>query len=183
MAKYRDAERDAARKIRNAKRNFEKKLAKEKHGNSRPFFSYIKGETKSKVTIGPLKDNQKNTVSGDEEMANVLNNYFASVFTDEGDIQLPEEEQMEWRTSLSDIQINTAKVAKKIRDLRSSSAPGPDQIVPALLQELTKEVAPILAIIFQKSLESGDVPADWRTANVTQYSKKGLSLSPAITAQ
>ncbi len=76
-AKYRDAERDAARRIRNAKRNFEKILAKEKHGNSRPFFSYIKGKTKSKVTIGPLKDKQKNTVSGDEEMANVLNDYFA----------------------------------------------------------------------------------------------------------
>jgi hypothetical protein len=31
MAKYREAEKQAAKKIRNAKRNFEKKLAREKN--------------------------------------------------------------------------------------------------------------------------------------------------------
>ncbi len=63
MSKYKEAVKDTARKIRNAKRNFEKKLSKEKPGSSRPFFSYVKGKTKSRVTIGPLKDKQKCSVS------------------------------------------------------------------------------------------------------------------------
>jgi hypothetical protein len=70
------------------------------------------------------------------------------------------------------------KVAKKIRDLCSTAAPGPDKIGPALLQELNEEVAPILAIIFQKSLVTGDVPADWRTANVMLIFKKGAKPEP-----
>jgi hypothetical protein len=37
MPKYREAEKEATKKIRNAKCNFGKKLAREKSGNSRPF--------------------------------------------------------------------------------------------------------------------------------------------------
>jgi hypothetical protein len=37
MATYREAEKDEIRKIWNDTRNFEKKLAGERHNNSRPF--------------------------------------------------------------------------------------------------------------------------------------------------
>jgi hypothetical protein len=90
---------------------------------------------------------------------------------------------MEKRSDLEDIEICTAKVGIKIKGLRSSAAPGPDKIGPALLKELNQEVAPILAIIFKKSIDTGTVPEDWRTANVTQSSKKVLNLIREITAQ
>jgi hypothetical protein len=64
MAKYREAERQATRKIRNAKRNFEERLANEKTGNSRPFYAYLKGKTKSRTNIGPLKDGDGETLLG-----------------------------------------------------------------------------------------------------------------------
>jgi hypothetical protein len=51
VAKYREAEKDATEKIRNSKRNFEKKLAKENHRNSRPFYTYVKGKTKSRAQL------------------------------------------------------------------------------------------------------------------------------------
>ncbi len=59
-------EKEAAMEIQILKRNFEKKLANEKHGNSRPFYSYRR--TKNRVTTGPLKNDQENMVSDDEEM-------------------------------------------------------------------------------------------------------------------
>ena len=39
---YKDADRQVKKMIRTAKRNFERRLATEKWGNSRPFFSYVK---------------------------------------------------------------------------------------------------------------------------------------------
>jgi hypothetical protein len=39
--------------------------------------------------------------------------------------------------------------------LNPSKAPGPDKIKPRVLKELATEIAPILTIIFQISLESG----------------------------
>ncbi len=92
MAKYREAEMMQQKRLGNAKRNFGKKLAKENHGNSRPFYAYMKEKTKSRSTVGPLKDGQNVIVAGDEEIANILNDYFASVFTEEGYGQIPEEE-------------------------------------------------------------------------------------------
>jgi hypothetical protein len=92
MAKYRKAEKDATKMIRNAKRNFEKKLERENHGNSRPFYAYVKGKTKSRSTVGRLKDSQNVIVAGDEAIANILNDYLTSVFTEEEDGQIPEEE-------------------------------------------------------------------------------------------
>jgi hypothetical protein len=36
-----------------------------------------------------------------------------------------------------------------------------------LFEELSVEIAPILTILFSKSVTTGIVPSDWRTANVS----------------
>ena len=56
---------------------------------------------------------------------------------------------------------------------KPSKASGPDQISPRVLKEVAEEIAPALAILFQASLNTGIVPADWRTALVTPVFKKG----------
>ena len=50
---------------------------------------------------------------------------------------------------------------------------GPDGIVPRLLFEFSEQLAPPLTFIFNKSIESGIVPEDWRQANVAPIFKKG----------
>ncbi len=133
MAKYMEAEKDATKKIRNAKRNFEKKQARENHGNSRPVYAYSKGKTKSRSTSGPLKDSQNVTVAGEVEMANLLINYFASVFAKEGDGEMPEEEGIKARAELGCSQITENKIIDKIKELRPNSALGPDKSGPGPL--------------------------------------------------
>ena len=49
----------------------------------------------------------------------------------------------------------------------------PDLINGRLLKECCNACAPILQLIFQRSLESGTIPNDWRNANVTPLFKKG----------
>jgi len=67
---------------------------------------------------------------------------------------------------------------KKIRGLRKEAAAGPDEIGPRLLQELERELAPALTAVFRASLETGEVPEDWRQANVTPIFKKGVKSDP-----
>ena len=45
------------------------------------------------------------------------------------------------------------------------------------------EIAPILTIIFQRSLDTGIVPKDWTHAIITPALKKGKSQSQVITGQ
>ena len=56
---------------------------------------------------------------------------------------------------------------------------GPDMIPVRLLKECAEELAPILAINFNKSLQTGTVPDDWKSANVYAVFKKGQRYDPA----
>ena len=58
-------------------------------------------------------------------------------------------------------------------------ASGPDMIPARLLKECAEDLAPILTIIFSKSLQTGIVPDDWKTANVSAVFKKGQRYDPA----
>jgi hypothetical protein len=121
-------ERDAERKIQNAKQNFERKLTKEEHRNSRPFFSDIKCKTKGLVMIGPLTDKQNKTVVGEEKMADILNDYLplSSQMRAMGNRQT----KSRWRGRHSWMISRSAqkKWFKSIRELRSTTAPGPDKV-------------------------------------------------------
>ncbi|KFP44817.1 RNA-directed DNA polymerase from mobile element jockey, partial [Chlamydotis macqueenii] len=50
---------------------------------------------------------------------------------------------------------------------------GPDGIHPRVLRKLGQELAKPLSIIYQQSWLTGEVPDDWRLANVTPIYRKG----------
>jgi hypothetical protein len=110
-------------------------------------------------------------------MTDILNNFFSSVFTKEDLTNLPTKNR-ETNTVLSDIEITTRGVMRKIDKLKKDSAPGPDDIHPRLLKELKHQVAGPLAKIYRKSLDSGIVPADWKKAKVVPIFKKGAKSDP-----
>ena len=64
-------------------------------------------------------------------------------------------------------------VEKLLRDLKPDKATGPDMIPARLLKQLSAEIAPALAHVFQSSLDCGRVPRDWTMAHVVPLFKKG----------
>ena len=62
-------------------------------------------------------------------------------------------------------------VDKLLQGLSPNKASCPDEISPNILKELHHEIAPILSLIFNLSLETRVAPLDWRTAEVPVYTK------------
>ena len=63
--------------------------------------------------------------------------------------------------------------------IEPNKAAGPDGIPPRLLKETAYQMAPLLTFIFQTSLDQGQLPQDWKSANITPIYKKGNKTEPA----
>ena len=81
--------------------------------------------------------------------------------------------------SMPNIVIREEGVSKLLKNLNPHKASDPDDISPWVLQTTAEEISPALSILFQLSLDSGDVPEDWLCANITPIFKKGDRTKPA----
>ena len=67
-------------------------------------------------------------------------------------------------------------VFKLLDKIDVSKASGPDCIPGRILQNLARKLALALHFIFEQSLNTGDLPAEWTLANVAPIFKKGSKL-------
>ena len=166
---------------KDAKRKFEVNLANKVKTSPKPFYSYVRSRSKTKDVVGPLKDPSGKVMTDNSETCKMLNDYFSSVFTEEDTTVLPVPEAVykdDPKNMLNNINITLNDVYEKLIHLKSDKAPGPDGIVPKLLIETASSVCIPLWIIFIKSLQCGDLPNDWKCANVTPIYKKGDKSCP-----
>ena len=74
---------------------------------------------------------------------------------------------------LQSLAINKNGVTKLLQNSKVSKAAGPDGLPNCVLQECASEISPALTAIFQKSVDSGELPRDWSNANIAPVFKKG----------
>ena len=87
---YKSKLRLSVRENANAKRIFEEKLANNIKEDSKSFYSYVRSKQRTKGGVGPLISQAGETVLDDKIAANMMNEYFASVFTVEDISNIPE---------------------------------------------------------------------------------------------
>ena len=97
---------------------------------------------------------------------------FCSVFTNEDTPNMPSLDPSPY-PDMPPITATTAGIAKLLRNLNPRKAAGPDGIPCRLLQCAAEEIAPALTLLYNRSLESGEVPSAWRHALVQPVFKKG----------
>ena len=159
--------------VRQAKKAYETSITKEVKSNPKVFYKYAKSKLKTRSGIADLEKENGEKTRSTAEKAEVLNNFFASVFTSEALNQIPDIETR-CNAVLNNVHITENEVKKKIKNLKVSKTPGPDGHHPRVLRELLDSTFPkALCILFQKSLSEGWLPQIWRDANVSPIFKKG----------
>ena len=172
--RYRNQVKCEARK---AKCQKEKEVAQFSKSNPKLFFQYVNSKIKPKENISNLLKEDGSLTEGDLEKSEILNNFFASVFTKENTTDMPlficENEVI-----TSEVSISMKDMEKALLSLKTCKSPGPDEIHPRILKELAHELSLPLKILFDKTVSSGHLPHKWKEAEVRPIYKKGSKTDP-----
>ncbi|GAB0206875.1 mitochondrial enolase superfamily member 1 [Grus japonensis] len=177
---YRDVVRVCRDATRKAKAHLELNLAMDVKDNKKGFFKYISSKRKTRENVGLLLNEVGALVTEDTEKMELLNAFFASVFTAKvgpQETQTLEVGEKVWRKEDFPL-VEEDRVREHLGKLNIHKSMGPDGMHPRVLRELADVIARPLSIIFERSWRTGEVPEDGRKANVTLVFKKGKEEDP-----
>ena len=147
--------------------------------NKKKLYQYIKHCKQDSIGVAPIRDPSTGKLETEpQKKAQLLNNQFFSVFSAMSPVSLARTcaRLLGFGNSIPpmpDFDISENGVLKLLGTLKPNKAAGPDGLRPHLLRDLRTTIAPILTRIFNLSYDTGHVPSDWKTANVTPAYKKG----------
>lgn len=152
-------------------------LDPESDKTSKSFWKYVKSRKQDSVGIGTLKADEQIAETA-RDKAKIPNNQFCSVFTKENLENQPVKGPSSFPT-MPNINVTLNGVIKCIQRLNPQKVSGPDKIPIIVLKETVNEISPVLKNIFQHSLDTADIPSDWKNANIVPIFKKGDRTKPA----
>ena len=115
-------------------------------------------------------------------MSGILNQAFSSVFTNEDITNIPNPPNMYDGNDddrLEILNITEEEISKYLKSIDANKSTGADMISPRLLKACQMELLLPLKLLFNKSIETRQVPSLWKTANVTPIFKKGCRSIPS----
>jgi len=152
-------------KIRKAKAQLELNLATAVKDEKKCFYKYINNERRAKEKLHSLSDVGGNVVTKDEEMAEVFNAIFASVFNSKTSCSLgtqsPELEDRDGEKNEAPI-IEGEMVSDLPHHTDTPKSMGPDGIHSMAPRELVEVLTKPLSIIYQQSRLTGEVTVGWK---------------------
>jgi len=130
--------------------------------------------------VGPLLNEVGVLVTEDVEKTELLNAAFAlhcSAKASPQESQALEVREEAWRKEDFPL-IEKDHIRYRLSKLDTHKSMGPDRRHPRVQRELTDVIAEPLSIISERSWRTGEVPEDWRKANVIPVFKKGKKEDP-----
>ncbi len=179
---YKKVCKDLKAKIKSSIFNYEMSLVAEAKKNPKLIFSYINSQKKIKDSIESLVDSSGKISTNRMEISNILNNQFYKVFsspnTNDTYPNLP------IKAPQCDIDpealFSSESVKRELEKLNINKTPGGDGVHPLILKVCSDSFSKQLSHIYKASYMAGEIPEQWKCANITPiYKKKGKKTDPS----
>ena len=140
------------------------------------FYKFVNNKLNNHCGIAPLSDASNNFIFSDIEKANLLNDYFQSVFTQD-DGSLPRfPKRTHSPDSICDVNITPTIVRKIIHKLKTNSTAGPDTLPPVFFLR----TEPLITFpLFCSLTDLHTLPIEWKLSIISPIFKKGSLSNPA----
>ncbi|KAI8496775.1 hypothetical protein Bbelb_254300 [Branchiostoma belcheri] len=144
-------------------------------GNTRRFFTYAKSALGKTSTGIPALQVDSVILETPEAKANALNDFFIKQTDLPGRSDpIPTFQPTTVPESVLDsLQLSEEEVRQQLRTLQVGKSAGHDKITPRLLRLVADPISVPLTRLYNKSLLLGQVPTEWKKANVTPIHKAG----------
>ena len=161
---YKKLQAEVQRSTRKAHRGYmEEVVSQDLKENSKRFWSYVKSKRQEASGVSALLNEDGFLQSDTTVKAEILNKQFQSVYMQQNTNSFPDKSPSPYQP-MQNVSVNPNGIQKLLKDLRPYKATGPDGMPTFILRTAAEELVPILSLIFQFSLDTGNVPSDWREA-------------------
>ena len=125
--------------MKKAKHKYETEISKNAKSNPKLFYSYLSKKKQNKIQVGPIRLENGNLCSSDTEMAEALNQQYASVFTKDDWKPIPDPPKVKC-PQMAEIIITPHEVSEVLKNMKNGSSPGPNGIGQRVKKEAHEEL-------------------------------------------
>ena len=163
-------------KLKSARDVSEIKAMAEIKKNPSYFYSFARRFSKVKSKIGPLKTKHGQFVSSPKSMAEILQTQFCSVFSNPESQSVKNPSFPSVASYIEDIYLTMEDIFTAIDALKSSSAPGEDEIPASLLKNCKLNIASPLFLMWNYSFQNSKIESRYLSSVVAPIFKGGSNL-------
>lgn len=179
---YKSKRNKVVDEIRNAKKEYLQNLKNSLADESLPTKKWFK--VASDITKMKNKNNPTSPITSNDcinihplDKAETLNKHFANISKTSNEPQLPDETLPNF--NLDSIRVTEQDVLDQIKLLNTNKPSGPDELLPKLIKLTSKYLIKPLQLLYNRSIELGTVPIQWKMANISSIFKgKGEEHDP-----
>ena len=144
--------------------------------NPKSFYKFVRSNSTIEAGIGPLRDEMGNLETS-KKLKELLNAQYSSVFSTPDpnkDVKYPNDFfGHPQANTLSDINITREDITDAIKILSQNTSGGPNEFSVLLRRQCSKSLAHPLKLLYEASLNTGEIPLDLKRAIITPIYKGG----------
>ena len=188
LSAYKRSKRDSSQKSTYRKickqydaavKEFNNKIEKDvcQNPSSKKFYGYVNQRLKLRQTIPPLLDDNGAIKVQDIQKADLLNKYFQSVFVEDDNIPLSP--MLKASTNMENFSITSTDLQRAIQTTDDKISRSPEDIPIYFIKRVADSIIFPLLYIFNCSLQTGEIPTQWKTSIISPIFKKGDRSKPS----